>query len=161
MKKLFLFIIAAVALASCGNNEQTAQKLINEELKNKLTDFKSYHPIAFGALDSLFSSYKNDSVYVNLARKADFYHAQYVAQTGNAILAKTSKEQEALQDKVKIYQDSAALYKTQADIYAKSFKGTYAGWKMSHTFKSSSTGTVAYHYYFDKRLTKVEGFAKE
>jgi hypothetical protein len=161
MKKLFLFIIAVVAFASCGNNDQTAQKLINEELKHTLTDFKSYHPIAFGALDSLFSSYKKDSVYVNLVRKADFYHAQYVAQTGNAILSKTSKDQEAIQAEVQLFQDSAALYKTQADIYAKSFKGTYEGWKMAHTFKSSSTGTVSYYFYFDKHLSKVTGSEKE
>jgi hypothetical protein len=161
MKKLFLFMLTAVAIASCGNNEQTAQKLINENLEQTLKDFKSYHSISFGHLDSLFTSYKQDSTYANLARKADYYHAQYVAQTGNAILSKTSKEQESLQAQIQLFQDSAALYKTQADIYAKSYKGSYAGWKMSHTFKAPSTGTVSYVFSFDKRLTKVVGFEKE
>ena len=161
MKKLFLFVVVAVVLSSCGNNKETAQKLIDEELSHTLSDYKNYHPISFGSLDSLFSSYKNDSGYVDLAKKADYYHTLFVTETGDAILSKTSKEQEEIQDKVKQYEDSAALLKTQADIYAKSFKGQYIGWKMSHTFKTTSQGTVTYQFFFDKRLTKVVGSEKE
>ncbi|MBP1640770.1 MAG: hypothetical protein H6Q17_2353 [Bacteroidetes bacterium] len=161
MKKLLLFVAVAVVLSSCGNNKETAQMLIDEELSHTLSDYKSYHPISFGSLDSLFSSYKSDSGYVDLARKAEYYHNLFVNGTGDAILSQTSKQQEALQDKVKQYEDSAALLKTQADIYAKSFKGKYIGWKMSHTFKTPSQGTVTYRFFFDPRLTKVVGSEKE
>jgi hypothetical protein len=161
MKKLFLFVVVAVVVSSCGNNKETAQKLIDEELSHTLSDYKSYHPISFGSLDSLFSSYKTDSGYVDLARKAEYYHNLFVTETGNAISAPTSKEQEAVQEKVKQYEDSAALLKTQADIYAKAFRGQYVGWKMSHTFKTPSQGTVTYQFFFDIRLTKVVGSEKE
>jgi hypothetical protein len=161
MKKLFLFVVAAVFIVSCGNNKETAQKLIDEELSHTLSDYKHYHSISFGSLDSLFSSYKTDSGYVALTRKADYYHQMYVTETDNAILSKTSKEQEAIQERVKMYEDSAALLKTQADIYAKSFKGNYIGWKMSHTYSTPSSGTVSYRFFFDIRLTKVVASEKE
>lgn len=161
MKKLLFVIGVALVLFSCGNNKETAQKLIDEELSHTLSDYKSYHPISFGSLDSLYSSYKNDSGYVDLARKAEYYHTLFVTGTGNAILSSTSKEQEAMQDKIHQYEDSAALLKTQADIYAKTFKGKYMGWKMSHTFRTPSQGTVTYRFFFDPRLTKVVGSEKE
>jgi hypothetical protein len=161
MKRLLFMIGVVFVLFSCGNNKETAQKLIDEELSHTLSDYKSYHLISFGSLDSLFSSYKNDSGYVDLARKAEYYHTLFVTGTGNAILAPTSKEQEAMQEKIQQYEDSSALLKTQADIYAKSFKGKYVGWKMSHTFSTPSQGTVTYQFFFDPRLTKVVGSEKK
>ena len=161
IRKLFLFVAVAVLIVSCGSNKETAQKLIDEELSHTLSDYKNYHPISFGSLDSLFASYKTDSGYLSLARKADYYQQLYITAMGNAILSKTSKEQETIQDKVKMYQDSAALLKTQADIYAKSFRGGYLGWKMSHTYRTPSQGTVTYQFFFNPHLTKVVGSEKE
>jgi hypothetical protein len=161
MKKFAILMLAALLVYACGNNDKTAQSLIKNELKQTQA---GYEPQSFGSLDSLYTSYKNDSTFATLLRKADFYHTQYVEQIHNAIQSATSKQQEALQKVVKAYEDSATTYKMQLDLFKKSFRGVYSGWKMSHTYKLKHQGVdsvVTKVFYFDPRLTKITGNGNE
>jgi outer membrane lipoprotein-sorting protein len=165
MKKFICFFLTALLITACGSNEQNARKLIKTQMKNIVTDYKSYKSISFGGIDSLFTTYQKDSTYVGLMRKAADYKSISSQQTQQAITAKTLKETEAIKKLVDAYADSANLLNDQASNYAKAFKNTFIGWQMSHTFSATNAqGTneiMTYKFYFDKPLNNLVGWEKE
>ncbi len=165
MKKVIYFFITALLLTACGSNEHAAQKLIKSQMKNIVTDYKSYQSISFGGLDSLFTTYQKDSTYVGLLREAAAYQALSSQQTQLAISAKTLKQTKAIKKLVDAYADSAVLITNQASLYAKAFKSTFSGWQMSHTFSANNAQganqVMTYKFYFDKPLNNLVGWEKE
>lgn len=57
MKRLFSFMVLLVGISlivlSCGQ-EQKAKKLIREEFKETLNDYKSYEPVSYGTLTPIY-----------------------------------------------------------------------------------------------------------
>src|SRR5579862_4156486 len=71
MKKLLYIIL--IFSSSCGHKspEERAKKLIDEQMKLTLNDYKSYEPVTFGKLDSSFTDFKDDPKYIADAKTAD------------------------------------------------------------------------------------------
>lgn len=65
LKKHVLVLLLFPMIFSCNSQEKRAQKLIKEEMRLTLNDFKSYEPVQYGTLDSAFLSYE-DSPQVKL-----------------------------------------------------------------------------------------------
>ena len=63
MKKILIYILL-ILLSACTTPEKKAKKLIESELYLTLNDFKSYEPVSYSSLDSLYSTYEMDSLYI-------------------------------------------------------------------------------------------------
>jgi hypothetical protein len=87
MKKILLFVFA-VLFIGCVSKEQRAKKLIKEELRKTLHDFKSYEAVTFGTLDSVFTDFTDtpfgDSIFKEINSRAKLLKTQ-ISETNEAI----------------------------------------------------------------------------
>lgn len=64
MNKIITLTLIAIAITACSvSNEQKAKQLIKDHLKSTMNDYSSYEPIEFSQLDTVYSSYYEDSTY--------------------------------------------------------------------------------------------------
>lgn len=65
-RKLTLLLLLAISIISCTlSSEEKAKKTIKDYMFKTLNDFGSYEPVEYGNIDSLFSDYTMDEVYIN------------------------------------------------------------------------------------------------
>ena len=169
--KIGVFILALIIiLGSCSSPEGKAKKAIKEKLKVTLHDFKSYEPVEFGTLDSLFSDVTSSSEYEVLKSK---YEA-WIRQAEKEYKADQEEIQKAIYDGntshipiineyslVPRCKDSAHVYAVKMQTFEDSFKPRFIGWSMTHLYRAKNlTGNYRLaneSFYFDKDLIKVAG----
>jgi hypothetical protein len=169
MKKLLFFIsltIFIICFCSCSK-EYKAKRLIKKELNMTLNDRKSYEPVLFGNLDSLFSSYKNDTNYINNEdlniyingmseeaknrHNANKYDPDYTRaggewQTDFTIFVACL-----------FYKDY--IYQQIRDSIERKFKPQFVGYKMSHKFRAKNMYGASIlnekEYFFNKTISSI------
>jgi hypothetical protein len=169
MKKLLFFIsltIFIICFYSCSK-EYKAKRLINKELNMTLNDRKSYEPVQFGGLDSLFSSYKNDINYINNEKLNVYLNGMLEEAT------KRHKSKKYDPDYTKAGGEwrtdvtfivacvfyNSQMYKQIKDSIEANFKPQFVGYKMSHKFRAKNMYGASVlnekEYFFDKTISSI------
>jgi len=167
MKKLLLIISMAITMIACTTkpltNEQKAQAVVKQHLKENLGDPKSYKPVSFGPLDSVFTELSENEEYI---RNYDEYVA-YKELTDKWDL-KTETERLLRNYESAIYcAETAARFNDSADTYLKrsivikdNFKPALKCYRITHEYKASGPLGVAMPvkgvFFIDKEISKVE-----
>ncbi|MFR2068898.1 MAG: hypothetical protein ACLS4S_01385 [Bacteroides nordii] len=64
-RKITFLLLLAISIISCTlSPEEKAKKTIKDYMFKTLNDFESYNPVEYGNIDSLFSDYTMDQVYI-------------------------------------------------------------------------------------------------
>jgi hypothetical protein len=157
MKKI-LFI--SLILSGCTfTKESKAKKLINEELKMTLNDYKSYEPMKFGNLDTLYTSfYESPSYRKDSSLYSDFFtlslrlHDAARAAIGN-------NNFDTILHASKKYEDSAMFFLDKEKDDSIKYIPFFKGWKMEHSFRAKNAfgALIIQHYLFsfDKNLDSI------
>lgn len=182
MRKLFLFSILALLLASCKSNEEKAAELIKNELYKTLYDFDSYQPIETKVSEAKLSIY-NDSTF--RSKGALFAYSlkkikEYIEEAEDAkdrmdIWGRPTYYSSTYSDN-KYYEykekwesalSKAKEYKSILDTLAKEIRDTSAsldtnqiiGWEVLHKFRCKTKGgtpTIGdYRYVIDKKFKRI------
>jgi hypothetical protein len=169
--KIGVFILALlIILSSCSSPERKAKKAIKEKLKVTLHDFKSYEPVEFGTLDSLFSDVTSSSEYEVLKSK----HEAWIRQVEKENKADQDEIQKAIYDGNSFHipiineyslvprcKDSAQVYAVKMQAFEDSYKPRFIGWSMTHLYRAKNLAgnyrLANESFYFDKDLIKVAG----
>ena len=170
MKICVYILVLLITLVSCSSQERKAKKAIKEKLKVSLHDFKSYEPVKFGTLDSLFSDVTSSSEYGALKSKYD----AWIRQAENEHKADQEEIRKAISDGnsshipiineyslVPRCKDSAHVYEVKMQTFEDSYKPRFIGWSMTHLYRAKNlSGNYRLSnesFYFDKDLIKVAG----
>ena len=158
MKKLLLITIV-IALTSCGSsNQDKAEKLVKNYLKEKMNDPSSYESVSFSPLDSTFTkydstveasklkmlvsqcSYQADSLKV----EATYLKGQNKIDMLNNVLAKTRE---------------AIKYDSIYNVDKENYKGQFNGWVTIHSYRGSNAMgakiLVKTAFFFNPDITKI------
>jgi len=166
MKKLLIYSLLVISTA-CSSPEKKAKSLIENELFLTLNDFKSYEPVAFSNIDSLFSTYymdslfiKNEKLKIRLEEYAEQCQERFKAQKDDYIYSSSGGEW--------VYDVSITIaniyfqndcYKRIHDSIIDNFKPKFIGYKMTHKFRSKNAlggfSISEKEYNFDKMQTKL------
>lgn len=167
MKNLSIVCLILMFAVSCTTKEPTreevAQSLIKNNLKEKLGDPKSYKPISFGTLDSVYTThYDSDAI-----RKSYTIWTKY-----KAIYEKWDNKAET--DRLlhnydlAIYDaETAARFHDSAEVYRKlflelynSFTPEFKCWEMSHEYEAAGPQGIKVSlggdFYIDKDLSRID-----
>ena len=149
-------------LYSCTSPENKAKKVIKEELKLTLHDFKSYEPVQFGKLELSYSNYEdlsevqtlltNSEEFLSLCNeyrdKADIYDSEYSRDKYWIYSAMATR-----------YLDSAKANMDKINYIKLHFVSEVNGWKITHSYRAKSLGGNLgihhYTFYLDKELKRV------
>jgi len=169
--KVHVSVLAIIfILVSCSSPEGKAKKAIKEKLKMTLHDFKSYEPVKFGNLDSLFSDVNSSAEFVALSSKHDAWNRQAEKEHKND----QEEIQKAINDGnsnhipiinefslVPRCNDSAEVYAVKMQALKDSYRPRFIGWSMTHLYRAKNLGgnyrLANESFYFDIDLTKVVG----
>jgi len=159
MKKIILILIF---LSSCNTSpEQKAEKLIEEYLRKSLNDYKSYEPVEFSSLDTIFSSLDTWKPYDSIARlrdAADVIAKTFKQENEKYFYNKPKLANSFLQDALK-EEDTVRTMTNLLDSMNRKFFPKRIGWKMTHTLRAKNAfGAVVLNkitYFFDENLTRV------
>ncbi len=170
MKVLVNILALIFILASCSSPEGKAKKAIKEKLKMTLHDFKSYEPVEFGTLDSLFSDVTSstefevlNSKYESCISQAEKEHKSDLVEIQKAINDGNSHHIPIINeyDLVPRCNDSAEVYAGKMQAFKDSYRPRFIGWSMTHTYRAKNLGgnyrLANESFYFDKDLSKVVG----
>lgn len=162
--KYLLIIAGLYCLSGCTPTpEEKAHKVIMEELRTTLHDYKSYESVKWGKLDSAFSLYADDPAYKRLTD--DFDKANADAKEAGEMLKIYSGSSYFLDkrrgyladlnsDLAKMVQDTLLEGKFQRE-----FRSKFLGWQIQHSFRAKSlAGNLGIHhyiYYLDRAITQV------
>ena len=135
---LLVLIVCLVALGSCKeSNEDKAKKLIKEYVQKNANDPNSYESVELEKIDTLFSSYWDDSTYQELFQKQFSY---------NDSIADVTK-----------YMDSMSVVVQE---YEKNFKGEPLSLMAHHRYRANTSfGAKVLNssiFYFDLQLTRID-----
>lgn len=170
MKICVYILVLLITLVSCSSPERKAKKAIKEKLKMTLHDFKSYEPVEFGTLDSLFSDVTSSSEYEVFKSK----HEAWIRQADKEYKVNQEEIKKAIFDGnsshipiineyslVPRCKDSAQIYADKMQAFVDSYKPRFIGWSMTHLYRAKNlTGNYRLaneSFYFDKDLIKVVG----
>lgn len=163
--KFIFHLLALVVLLSCGHasNESKAKKLIRDHLYKTLHDYKSYEPVEFEKIDTLYSAAIDDSLFNLYRTLADKYLDSANGLTNelkNSYLLPSSSVV-LIQEKGERTMDSAQYFIKKMEEREKIFKPDFIGWKMNHSFRAKSLGgNLGIHHYrykFDKDFKEITG----
>jgi len=166
MRKILIYGLVIISTA-CTSPEKDAKKLIENELFLTLNDFKSYEQVKFSKLDSLFSNYKMDSLFIKnekLKTRLQEYAIQcqdrYKANINDPVYGRPGGEwvHDMSIGIANIYFEKE-YYKRMHDSIITNFKPKFVGFKMNHKYRSKNAiGGISIHekeFYFNKMLTKL------
>ena len=187
MKKvLTLLLIFITFICSAQTRTEKAKISIRKYLKENLNDYKSYEPVYFSKIDSLFTSIE-DYVPFNIDFKRVYDSVSKLKELGittlsiddnnetiDKIIGSVSDiilEIESNPDKYirgattkfklqKIELEALKRYKSSLQESMSKFKPEFIGWKINHKFRSKNMygGVVLkeYQFKFDKNLNVIE-----
>jgi len=167
--KSIVFVLFCVLLSiSCSSPDRKAKKLIKNQLKESLHDWKSYEPVKFGTLDSTFSTYldKEENVdiflkYIKFKEEIDKlveevqdqdlegYYSDYYIYKRNRLITEAKEKL-----------DSMGYYGPLVDSIKENFIPEFNGWELTHSFRANNaSGNKVighYKYFFDKDITIIK-----
>lgn len=156
MKRILIFLSILTIFTSCNNQDRQAKKLIKENMRSTLNDYKSYEPIEFGVLvhgkTSFGQSFEGkllDSDILSHLEKMNEYLDEGIASTSmSQFYLDKSNEEKKIADEL-----SAKRIKEYEN-----YKGEEC-WKMTHLFRAKNAGGLyGIHnsiFYFNKEITKI------
>lgn len=159
MKKTLLFAaIVSLLLCSCTSKEKQAQKLIKEYLAEDLEFPKTYKPISFGTLDSVFSQLETSEGYI-------YYNKQIIESQRRAddlarnIDERLSKEyNDAIRSQVQSALNRVEKYRNDLEDFKANFSTEFMGWSMRHDYQytdNNGPDKTWGVFFFDEDLTTV------
>ncbi len=187
MKRIVLLLIALLAMGSEINAQtrfEKAKVAIRNYLRENLDDYKSYEPVRYSKLDSLFTSIEDDFSFnvefdrvhnctqrlkelgLDLSVNESDERIDRMIASANSILAQIEAEPNkyvvgaATNFKLqKIELESLKRYNSYLKKAMDNFKPKFVGWKMKHKFRSKNTygGTTLgeYLFEFDKNIKVI------
>jgi hypothetical protein len=173
MKKFVFICCLLLCCIGCISQEQRAKKLIKEELRTTLHDFKSYEAVTFGSLDSIFTDFTDtptgDSIFKEMNNRASILKMK-ISETNEALDDYKNEYNERLQEyyrerAIKKYNELQILREEvdkDPDILLELISNhvpEFKGWKMNHSFRSKTLGSnykLAHQvYYFNIEISKI------
>lgn len=167
MRTFYLFLaFAMLCISSCQlSPEKKAQKLIVEKLKLTLHDWDSYESVQFGKLDSLYSSYLDDSAYIENSSTYEKYQKlfnKYLDQMRDysGYVSTTYRiKYNIAKEMTDMYLDSLGKYAPICDSLKENYVPKFIGWTMNHSFRSNNAmgnKTIGhFRFFLDKDLSKI------
>ncbi len=160
MKKLLLLIL--IGVSSCKiSPEDKAKKLITENLKHSLHDFKSYEPVEYGKLDSTYSDCSETPEYIKADKKGKEFTAQMddYAESSKFGLAVGTIKYSEYKKQLTEYHDSALFYLNIKQKMMDTSIERFVGWHMIHSLRAKnlmgSTAIHHYRYFFNIQLSEL------
>jgi len=163
------FIIACIvclfALSCSVSNEKKAKRLIKLQLEETLHDWSTYEPVKFGTLDSVFTTYEDDSLYFIVNSQ----YESYMEKTNESLADMKSYAgmystyykvlYSYAEAKTNMFLDSARTYAPMVDSIRIHYIPLFKGWSMTHSFRSNNAmgnKTIGhFQYFFDIDITKI------
>jgi hypothetical protein len=156
MKKI-KYLIPLIFLTACHSKTrtETAQDLVKHYLDSTLNDPKSYEPLEFSKLDSLYLRYHDSPEYAALLTKKTDFDSKKDSMV-NVLIKDIDHFSEKKEDAFKKSADSiqAIIEKNET-----TYKGPFNGYAIIHNYRGKNAlgGVVktSMLFTFDKNLTKV------
>jgi hypothetical protein len=153
MKQLaILFAVCALLGCKAKTREDILKEKIKAHLSKTMHDFKSYEPVQYGSIDSLFSTYDKTERYAEL--KSMFF--EYKSLTDES-LKEANTYLYANRTTGKYYSDKATILAHKLDSLSKlikiewnEFKPQFIGYNILHSFrgKNMNGATILTTEYF-------------
>lgn len=156
MKKIIQLLAIFVLLASCNSQEKRTKKLINENMRTTLNDYKSYEPIEYGELEPTKTKFEQtaDGKAIDLEILAHLQKNNEYLDMGINSVGMAKFYMDLAEKEMKIADNLS--YKR--DQKARAYKGEDC-WSLTHIFRAKNAGGIyGIHnstYYFDKEITKI------
>lgn len=164
MNRSFFFAVllfgASLIVLSCGQ-DQKAKKLIREEFKETLNDYKSYEPVSYGALTPIYRQDKE----VAMTPQQKLQSAQDDYSTWIKLSEEYKKEYGEESQKFKESLEVLALIKEriseaeQEDSIVEEKPKEVIGWTMEHKYRARVPAggykLSITQFVFDKNMTMV------
>lgn len=162
MYKLITLLLVVLTLASCsGSKEDKGQKAIQNYLSKTMNDYKSYESVEFGKLDSSYSIYEQNPLYISKITKIAI-----ILNEGNKLVepsetyGKSDDELTAIVKKATELSKEATALNNQLKEGKVKFKSEFIGYAMIHTFRGKNiNGATILNidtFFLSKDLSKVE-----
>lgn len=175
----FAAFVLVLLSASCKNvpktPEEKATQLIAKAFGPGGNYTYQYEPGRFGKLDSAYSTYRDDSLYVVYRNRVE--HCLDMSTAAFSVLAeigyrvdttrnelkkeKLWKEMLAASAKQRMYNDSSSFYSAKSDSLKKIYKPHFIGWKIVHEYRANNVYGVQVEqkttFYFNDSLTRITG----
>lgn len=174
---LLLFLFGSCKSGPPGPEEK-AKELIARAFKAGEDYTYRYTPGSFGKLDSAYTTYLDDPLYITYGNRVEYCLDRStaafskLAEIGSRTdTTKDDRKREKLWKEMlaasaiqKMYNDSSYFYKAKCDSLKKIYKPHYKGWKITHEYRANNVYGVQVEqkttFYFDEALTKIIGPAE-
>lgn len=139
MKKL-LFILCIIGLFSCKETqEEKAQSLVENYLKENLKDPSSYESVSFGVIDSTFTNVEDEPEFKRLDIAKGLLDKVDEAQLKVKMSYTYSlNERMKFQDEADMYLDSAKIIKAEVDSFVENYKPSFNGYLIKHKYRAKN-----------------------
>lgn len=162
MRILLLSLVAFIAF-SCSSPtlEKKARMLIEEELKNKMNDWKSYEFIEMSRVFENYTSFDRTEEAKELSNKKFFIERNISSlELDKKYLTNISKRRyQNIIDSLSFYEQMKQNVEKEYENKEKNFKGKFLGYYTRFKFRGKNKfgGYVIneYFFYFDKDITKI------
>lgn len=166
-------------LGSCKNTPKTPEEKAKELIAQAFGAGKNYtyqyEPGLFGKLDSAYTTYHDDELYIVYRDSVEYYLDKGTAAFGEVAdigyrtdstrnerkKEKLWKELLAASAKQKMYNDSSYFFTAKCDSLKGIYKPHFKGWKIAHVYRANNVYGVQVQqkttFYFDQALTKITG----
>jgi hypothetical protein len=180
IKHIFFASLFILLLYSCSEKvpqtpDEKAKALIADLFKTTRNGTYNYKPGRFGKLDSAYSSFRDDSLYMAYSDTVSHYmdkswmaHGE-VADIGyrtdttrnEGKRKKLWKELLAASAKNKVFLDSVSFYSDKCNAVKDKYKPFFNGWKITHDYKANNGFGIPVDqkttFYFNIQLTQIIG----
>jgi hypothetical protein len=167
MKKL-LFLLIPVAI---GCHTQTPEEKMKEGIKAYLSktmhDFKSYEPVEYKKIDSVYTSYITSERGSALYDSIDFYTKmrKEILERAKEYTYTSPRVALSILDKGKVYSAKPDSIENVIDKETAAFVKKFNGYKMVHTFRgknmNNATIITTKRFYFDSAFTVTKSVEVE
>lgn len=165
MKHLICILFTTLLIFSCDkSNEDKAQDVVKQNLKENMNDWNSYESVAFSSLDSAFSVMEIDPEIVMAEETLNSFNKPFAISTSMLDIWKedTMKYAEAYEGELsnwKMLNDSVSFYKSMIDSLKSNYKPKFEGFVMTHKFRANNENGAKRLYeitfYIDTLLLRV------
>ena len=162
MVAIFVFVML---ITNCSvSDEKKAQSLIKSYLKENLNNPKSYEPIRFSTLDSVFTLLEHDRDYHISKVMFDLYNEEHgeimrELRIYSGVRGQRDVNEMALQ-RASAVVDSMRVMSERITRIRNEFVPQFVGWQMEHEMRATNTMNAlvksTYVFYFDKEIAKIE-----
>ncbi len=160
-----LCILPILFLVSCSTPEYRAKKMIREDFKTTLNDYKSYEPVNYSVFDTLYTTLKNNSAYKTasfnlLSAKTDLDFSKKELRSRKLLTYLYSKKEvQEAEEQVKIDENRVNQCEKVVDSIKTCFQPQLVGVYLSHSFRARIPAggykLFNYEFLFDEDVTVI------